>query len=64
MILLGLLTQIGIAMVHMENQKVEAASLFLFTLAVVVTLVVLAISENTTAELTVESLEIIRRFGQ
>lgn len=64
MVLLGVVTQIAIGMVHIENKKAEAAGLFLFTVAFVATIVMLVLSENTVSELTVDSLDIVRRHSQ
>ena len=64
MIVLGLLTQISIAMIHIENRKAAAASLFLFTSAFVVMLVVFALSEMRIADRAYDSQEIIRSFAR
>jgi len=49
-ILLGLLTQVAIAMVHFDNRKAQGAAVFVFTIAFVVTLTVLVAHESPLAD--------------
>jgi hypothetical protein len=49
-IVLGLLTQLALALVHIEARRAQAAALTIFTLALIVTLLVLALAERLPAE--------------
>lgn len=61
-ILLGLLTQVSIAMVHFENRKAQGAAVAVFTIAFVITLTVLVAHESPLADLAVISPEPIHRL--
>ena len=61
-ILLGLLTQVAIALVHFENRKAQSAALLVFTAAFVVTLTALAAHESPLADLQLISPEPIQRL--
>jgi hypothetical protein len=58
MMLLGFLTQVAIAMVHIDIKKAQAASLLLFSLAFSVTIMILGTSENVVSGLNAEVLSI------
>jgi len=63
-ILLGLLTQVAIALVHFDNRKAQSAALLVFTMAFVVTLTALAAHESPLADLALISPEPIQRLAQ
>ncbi len=63
-ILLGLLTQVAIAMIHFENSKAQGAATLVFTIAFVITLSVLAAHESPLADLADISIEPIHRLAQ
>lgn len=63
-ILLGLLTQVSVAMIHFENRKAQAASLMVFTMGFVITLAVLLAHESPLADLDLISPEPIHRLAK
>ena len=63
-ILLGLLTQIAIAMIHLDNSRAQGAAVTVFTIAFVVTLSVLAAHESPLADLVETSPDPIHRLAR
>ena len=63
-ILLGLLTQVSIAMIHFDNRKAQGAAVAVFTIAFVITLSVLVAHESPLADLADISLEPIHRLAK
>ena len=63
-ILLGLLTQVAVAMVHFDNRKAQGAAVAVFTMAFVVTLTVLVAHESPLADVALALPESIHRLVQ
>jgi len=63
-LMLGLLTQVAIALVHFENRKAQSAALLVFTCAFAVTLISLAAHESPLADLDLISPEAIQRLSK
>jgi len=63
-ILLGLLTQVSIVMIHLDNRKAQGAAVAVFTVAFVITLSVLAAHESPLVDLADISLEPMHRLAQ
>ena len=61
-VMLGLLTQVAIALVHFENRKAQSAALLVFTMAFCVTLTALAAHESPLADLELISPEPMQRL--
>lgn len=59
---LGILTQVGLALCHLDKRKPLAAALFVFTLAFVGTMVALAIHERPLADPKIVSIEHLKRI--